>query len=87
MDVHVPEFELRWHMAVRLMRALPLLAALTVMAGIGLYSLHVPLFAVLLGAAVTGLLAAVATTRIAGTPATAGTRQDPVLTADSLTSA
>ncbi|THF87131.1 hypothetical protein E7T09_08180 [Deinococcus sp. KSM4-11] len=87
MDVHVPEFELRWRMAVRLLQALPLLLALVIVAGLALTTLHAPLYAIAVGSGLSGLLAALAVVRsVTWAPGTR-TPREAVPTTEPLTSA
>lgn len=71
MDVALPEYELRCRRALRLARALPLLALLTGGAGVGLGTLGAALPMILVGAALCGLVGAYAVVLVPGWPRTA----------------
>ncbi|GHF37452.1 hypothetical protein GCM10017781_12680 [Deinococcus metalli] len=69
------------------MRALPLLIALVVVVGAGLFTLHVALPGVLLGAALSGVVAAWMIVLTAGWTVGVVPRRDPAPAAESLTGA
>ncbi|MFC3834187.1 hypothetical protein [Deinococcus rufus] len=68
MDVALPEYELRCRRALRLARALPLLALLTVGAAVGLGALGAALPVAAIGAALGALVAAHAVVLVPGWP-------------------
>ena len=74
-------------MAVRLMRALPLLIALVFAVGMGLFTLHVALPGVVLAAVVSGVLAALTVVLTAGWTVGVTPRREPAPAAESLTGA